>query len=181
MSAPERLAARLLATLARIERAVTFAAFMLLVAVLFGDVVLREITGTGMVWARQVAVYANLFLTLVGIGIASADGVHLRPRFADALLPSSWEPFLRLLQQLAMAAFCMAFAVIASAAVAETRLLVERTAMPAWPVWPFQVVIPVVFALAGLRHLAYAVFPRLAPAEVGEEAAPDAPREGAPP
>ncbi len=70
------------------ERPITFAAFLVLIVVLFADVITREVTGAGIIWARQIGVYANLLLTLVGIGIASAQGAHLRPRFADAWRPA---------------------------------------------------------------------------------------------
>jgi TRAP-type C4-dicarboxylate transport system permease small subunit len=134
-----------------------------LIIVLFADVVIREVTGTGFIWARQAGVYANLILTLVGMGIASAEGAHLRPRFADTWLPRAWEPALARLSQALMALFCLAFAAIGAEAVVETRLLDERTAMPPWPVWPFQLVIPLAFTVACLRHAAYAAFPRQAP------------------
>jgi TRAP-type C4-dicarboxylate transport system permease small subunit len=167
MSRAERVAGSALLRIAQAERAVTFAAFVVLVAVLFADVTMREITGAGLIWARQAGVYANLFLTLIGIGIASAAGAHLRPRFADRWLPRAWDRWLARVQDLLMSAFCLAFSLVAVAAVAETHMLGERTSLPDWPVWPFQSVIPAVFAVASLRHLAYAVFPRLAPGTTG--------------
>lgn len=173
----ERAAAAALAAVGRAERAVTFTAFVLLVAVLFADVASREVTGSGIVWARQLGVYANLVLTMVGIGIASADGAHLRPRFADRWLPAAWDARVERAAEGLMAAFCLAFAVVALAAVAETRALGERTPMPSWLVWPFQSVIPGVFLVAAARHAAFAAWPRLRPP------APDAvpPGGGAPP
>lgn len=160
----ERRAAAFLARVARVERAVTFAAFVALVAVLFADVLSRELTGAGLVWARQAGVWANLVLTMVGIGIASSAGAHLRPRFADGWLPAAWGPQLERLGEALMAAFCIAFASIAFFAVAETHALDERAAMPDWPVWPFQAVIPAVFVVAALRHALYAAWPGLRPA-----------------
>lgn len=172
----ERAAAAALAAVGRVERAVTFAAFVLLVAVLFADVVSREVTGSGIVWARQVGVYANLMLTMVGIGIASADGAHLRPRFADRWLPAAWDARVDRVAESLMAAFCLAFALVALAAVVETRALGERTPTPSWLVWPFQAVIPVVFIVAAARHAMFAAWPRLRPL------APDAvPPAGRPP
>ena len=84
----------LLDSLARFERLLAVLAFALLVAVVFLDVASRQLTGTGVHWALQIGVYANLVVVMLGLGIASADGAHLRPRFADDWLPSHWEPVL---------------------------------------------------------------------------------------
>lgn len=163
MSLDERVAWALLAALSRLERVVTIAAFLVLILVLFADVLSRELTGAGLTWARQIGVLANVFLTLVGIGIASAHGTHLRPRFADGWVSESWTPVLETLQDLLMAVFCMAVAAVATIAVRETFLLEERLAVLHWAVWPFQMVLPAVFMVASLRHGLMAVYPKLRP------------------
>ena len=61
------------------EKSITFFAFLVLVSVMFTDVAMREITGTGLHWSRQVGVYANLFVAMFGLGVASSEGAHLRP------------------------------------------------------------------------------------------------------
>lgn len=157
-------AARVLRMAGWAERQATFAAFMILVAVLFADVLSRELSGAGLLWARQLGVYANLVVTMLGLGVASASGAHFRPRFADDWLPATWEPWLVRLQEALMAAFCVGFALVAAVAVAETRALHERSSLPSWPVWPFQAVIPLAFLSAGTRHALLACWPQLRPA-----------------
>lgn len=166
-----RRAKVLLAALGRLERAITLSAFLVLVVVLFADVLSRELTGAGLTWARQMGVIANVFLTLVGIGIASAHGSHLRPRFADGWLPASWGPLLETVQDLLMAVFCLTVAAIAAIAVRETYLLEERFAVVHWAVWPFQLVVPAVFMVASVRHGLMAVYPTLRPEVSGPTAA----------
>jgi TRAP-type C4-dicarboxylate transport system permease small subunit len=148
-----------------IERGIAFIAFVLLIAVIFGDVASRELTGTGLHWARQAGVYANLFVVMFGIGIASADGAHLRARFADRWLPARWDDALSRIQHGLMALFCLGFAWLATQVVFESIALGERSVVLRIVVWPFQAVIPIVFALAVLRHGLYAVYPGLRPAE----------------
>lgn len=181
MSGAERNAGRVLAVLGRVERAVAVTAFAALVAILFADVLSRELTGSGLVWARQLAVYSNLLLTMFGIGVASADGAHLRPRFADRWLPRAWDAGLDRTAEALMSAFCLAFAAVAVAAVLETHALAERSPLPAWQVWPFQAVIPAVFCAAALRHALHAAFPRLRPVDPGAGAAGAAPGQGGTP
>lgn len=156
-------AERLLNGLARAERAITTTAFVVLIVVVFADVVSRELTGTGLHWARQAGVYANLFVVMFGLGVASAGGAHLRPRFADGWLPARFNEVLDRLQDAGMAVFCVAFAGIGIAVVAESFVLADRSVVLRIVVWPFQAVIPIAFTLAGLRHLAYAIFPELRP------------------
>lgn len=158
-----RIARAILERIGQLERAVAFSAFLVLIGVLFADVASREVTGAGITWARQIGIYANLFIILAGIGIASARGAHLRPRIADRWFPAPWNPLLDRLQDAFMAFFCLSLAILAALAVAETRLLDERTANPRWLVWPFQAFLPLTFLIACLRHALYAGIPGLAP------------------
>lgn len=157
------LFAATLERIGRFERAVTFGSFILLVIVVFADVLSREIAGTGLHWARQVGVYANLFVIMFGIGLASSTGTHLRPRFADGWLPASWSGVLDRLQDGLMALFCLGFVVVAAGMVYEGFELAERSAVLGIVIWPFQAVIPLVFALATFRHGIYALYPSLRP------------------
>jgi TRAP-type C4-dicarboxylate transport system permease small subunit len=158
------LFAATLERIGRFERAVTFGGFIVLIVVVFADVVSREIAGTGLHWARQVGVYANLFVIMFGIGLASSAGTHLRPRFADNWLPASWSGVLDRLQDGLMAIFCLGFAVVAVGMVYEGFELAERSAVLGIVIWPFQAVIPLVFGLATFRHGVYALYPALRPA-----------------
>ena len=147
------------------ERNVTFLAFAALVIVMFSDVAFREITGTGLHWSRQIGVYANLFVVMFGLGVASSEAAHLRPKFADTLLPDSLDPILNRIQEGLMFAFCLAFSIIAFEVVVETfnddvQSIVLRVA-----IWPFQMIIPVAFFLTSIRHLIYAIKPKLRPVQ----------------
>lgn len=154
---------RLLESLQRAERTIVIAAFVGMVGVVFADVLAREVTGIGLPWARQVGVYFNIAVVMFGIGLASASGSHLRPRFADAWLPSRWEPGLAFLQHALFALFCLAFAVVAADMVFTSFRLDERSEILRLPVWPIQAVIPLVFLIAALRHGIYAARPALRP------------------
>lgn len=168
----QQLIAATLSQIGRVERMVTFSCFMVLIAVVFADVVTRELVGTGLHWARQVGVYANLFVIMFGIGLASAAGTHIRPRFADQWLPASWSDALDRLQDGFMALFCAGFAVVATGIVYDGFVLSERSAVLGIVIWPFQAVLPLVFMVATFRHGAYALYPVLRPARAADAAAP---------
>ena len=151
--------------LGRLEKSVCVAAFAVLALLLFTDVLLREISGNGIAWAHQAGLYANLLVTVFGMGIAGGAGSHLRPRFADHWLPASWEPALQRLSWLVTALVLLAFALLALSLVLETRLLAEMATVLRIPLWPVQALIPLGFALTASRYLCYALQPSLAPAE----------------
>lgn len=153
----------------RFEQRVTFVCFLVLIGVVFADVVSREIGGTGLHWARQVGVYANLLVILFGIGLASAGGVHLRPRFADHWLPANWSGALDRIQDGVMALFCFAFAFVATGVVYDGYMLGERSAVLGILIWPFQAVLPIVFTVATFRHGVYALYPALRPQSADAE------------
>ena len=157
-----------LVALRRTEVFVTTAAFLVLIAVIFGDVVMRRVTGSGIVWAREVGVFANIVLTIIGIGLASADGTHLRPRVFDRLLPRSWDPFMTRLQEGLTAVGFGILAWIAFNVVQETIALDDRSIVLRWMVWPVQACLPLAFAAGCLRHGIYALNPALRPQERGE-------------
>jgi TRAP-type C4-dicarboxylate transport system permease small subunit len=104
---------------------------------------------------------------MIGFGMASSGGTHLRPRFADHWLPADWEPVLVRLQEAMMALFCLGFAVVAFQVLAQTYAIHERSVVLQVAVWPFQAVIPVVFVIAAVRHGLYAAQPQLRPVERG--------------
>jgi len=160
----------LLKRVERVERVVTFTCFLVLITAVFADVVSRQLSGAGLHWARQVGVYANVVVILFGIGLASAAGAHLRPRFADHWLPASWSGVLERMQDGVMALFCCIFAIVATGVVYEGFVLGERSAVLGIVIWPVQFVLPLVFAVATFRHGVYAWHPALRPVVTDSDA-----------
>jgi len=159
-----------LAAVSRVEQWLCFIAFMVMAGALFLDVLLRELLGNGLPWARQVGVYGNIVVALLGIGLASAQGSHLRPRFADTWTPARLEPLVLLLQHLVTALFFAGFALIAVQLVLESYALGEISTVLRTPIWPVQALLPLAFTLAALRHLTYALVSELRPvAELAKE------------
>lgn len=158
----------LLAAMRRAEVVLTTAAFVVLIAVIFGDVLMRRITGSGIVWAREVGVFANIVLTIIGIGLASADGTHLRPRVFDRLVPRSLDPAMTRIQESLTAIAFGVLAWIAFSVVQETIALDDRSIVLRWAVWPIQICLPLAFTAGFVRHGIYALDPTLRPHERGE-------------
>jgi TRAP-type C4-dicarboxylate transport system permease small subunit len=147
------------------ERWLAVTAFIVLVAVVFADVLSRELSGGGLYWASRVGVWANVLVVMAGFGLAASDGAHLRPRFADGWLPQSWAGALEFLQQITMALFCLAIAILSLWVVLGSWQLGEVDIDLFLPVWPVQAALPTAFFAAALRYSIYAFNPELRPTE----------------
>lgn len=167
-------AAALLQALRRAEQALTAAAFLVIVSVLALDIIGRELGGGGRIWATPVAVYANVLLAFIGMGVASAQGAHLRPRFLDSAVPRRWDGLFNRLSDAGFALFCLGAAALCVAMVRETIALEETDPVMGWPVWPFQCLLVAGFAAGALRHAVYAARPGLRPDPDAGEVAPPA-------
>jgi len=154
---------KILGRTAIVEQWCCLLAFIIMALALFLDIALRTIVGNGIPWSHQVGVYANMVVALVGIGLASTNGSHLRPRFADGLLPRRFEPVMARLQPLISALFFFLFAVLACQLVIETYGLQERSTVLRSVVWPVQLLLPLTFSIGALRYLLYAIYPTLQP------------------
>jgi len=161
------LARALLQVVEHVERALVILAFVLLTAVLFADVLSRELTGAGLYWAPQVGVWSNVVLVMAGFGLAAQGGAHLRPRFADNWLPAAWEPTLAVLQHVVMAFFCAALGSVALNVVLGSWRLGEVSLDLFLPIWPVQAALPIAFFVGAFKHGLYAFCPALRPVERG--------------
>jgi TRAP-type C4-dicarboxylate transport system permease small subunit len=165
-------AAQLLAGLRRFEQAATTLAFACMVLALGWDILGREVLGGGKIWATPIAVYANVLIAFVGMGIASAGGAHLRPRFLDKLAPSALDKTFDRFTDAGFALFCIGAGVLCWKVLRESMQLQETDPVLQWQIWPFQIILVVAFALGTLRHLIYALWPTLRPVAQGGENAP---------
>jgi TRAP-type C4-dicarboxylate transport system permease small subunit len=165
-------AALLLTGLRRFEQTATCLAFACMVLALGWDILGRELLGGGKIWATPVAVYANVVIAFVGMGVASAGGAHLRPRFLDKLAPPKMDTTFDRFTDAGFALFCIGAGVLCWKVLRESLQLQETDPVLQWQIWPFQITLVLAFALATLRHLIYAVWPTLRPASQGGENAP---------
>ncbi len=158
-------AAKLIDRINSAEKWLAVIAFVIMLGAIGADVIGRELLSQGIFGSVRVAVYALILCAMAGFGIATATGSHLRPRFADRLVPAPLQPSALRLGQVISAAILLVLAWAAWEMVAFTRLIEERDIALDTLVWPVQLTLPVAFALSALRHLFYATFPALMPEE----------------
>ena len=146
-----------------VEAAICVLAYAGTSVALMADVLARELLGNGIFGAQRFAVWANAVAGLLGFALVTAERGHLRPQFADALLPKSLAPHIERIGELVSTVICLALAWFAVQFVLSSARLGERGMAIPILVWPIQLVLPWMFFSSALRHLAFARWPALRP------------------
>ncbi|MBL8349080.1 MAG: TRAP transporter small permease [Burkholderiaceae bacterium] len=159
---------KLLQWLWRIEATICVVAFAGTAVALMADVLARELFGNGIFGAQRFAVWSNAIAGLLGFALVTAERGHLRPQFADALLPRALEPHVDRIGEVVSALICLGLFWFAVDFVLSSARLGERGMAIPILVWPIQLVLPWMFLSSALRHLAFAAWPLLRPAPRSE-------------
>jgi TRAP-type C4-dicarboxylate transport system permease small subunit len=154
---------RVLRGLWLLEATVCVLAFSITAIALMADVLGREFFGNGIFGAQRLAVWSTAVAGLVGFALVTAEAGHLRPRFADAWLPKSAEPYIERLADVISALVCIGLGWYAVDFVRNSAALGERGMAIPILVWPIQLVLPWMFFSSALRHLCFAGWPALKP------------------
>ncbi|MEZ5751706.1 MAG: TRAP transporter small permease subunit [Paracoccaceae bacterium] len=160
-----------------VEVWVAILAFSAIACLLIYDVLLREalmpllglvgIDGRGLVFygSQKIAVYLLVLGAFTGIGIATWTGAQLVPKVGQRLFPAAWDQSANRVADVFTFAFLTAVAVIAAIYVHDTYLSGQRgSSGVSIEIWKVQIAIPLGFASAAIRYLAFAIWPDLRPA-----------------
>lgn len=161
----EQTMRRLWGAVDRAERAAIVLVMLAMALILVGEVVMREIVGAGVLGGPQLATFLMIWGAYLGYGFATSEGAHMRPRFADGWFPASCAP---VVIRVGNVVSCLILSLMGLASIRFVRESFEfgETALAlGWATWPAQLILPLAFFLSALRHLTYAAFPRMNPAE----------------
>ena len=159
----------------RAECLVAVAAFGFIASILIIDVLGREFLGpiskalglnlgaTGVPSSQRMSVYALVVGSFCGIGIATATASHLVPRVAFGWIPKAWGPSADRLADLLSGAFLLGVTWYGLEFVQSSMSTDLRAPVLNWPVWPFQLAIPLGFFSAAVRYLCFAIWPAVRP------------------
>lgn len=156
------MASGLVAAVARLEQfgrqlesiaLVTMLSGMIVLAV--GQIVLREVFGTGIIWADELLKLMVLWLAMVGSIAACRDDRHIRIDVLSHLLPDWLVNMTRVLVDVFAAVVC---AVVAWHAWRYLQLEIEfeDVVLVDTPAWIAHVVVPLSFALLSYRFVVLA-------------------------
>jgi TRAP-type C4-dicarboxylate transport system permease small subunit len=164
-----RWAARVLAYVFMLESVIAVAGYAIVAGLLVVDVALRELVGTSVYGAQRISVYVMIITGFLGLGLAAAQGRHLRPRFADGLIPVGLTRAAPRLGDLIMTAVLLGFAWIGVRLVLEAHEFEDMARIIDIPLWYLHLIVPYAFATTALRYALFALYPALRPEEVSSE------------
>ena len=176
-------AARLLRTLTTAESIVAAIAYVIVAALLIGDVLGREgplAKGTwgaefvssligfefhtkGIFGATKMAVFAAIVAGFIGLSLATAANAHIRPAFMDFVFQGRAERGANRVGDAFACVFFCAAGVFAILFVMQSYEYKEKAAVIYWQLWPIQLVIPYAFFSTAIRHGVFAIWPGLKP------------------
>lgn len=169
MTSAPKWAERTLAFQFALESVFAVTGYFIVATLLVLDVGLRELFGSSIFGAQRMSVYVMIITGFLGLGLAAAQGRHLRPRFADALVPKRFEGLAMRIGDTIMCAALACFAWIAVHFVLEAREFEDMARIIEIPLWYLHLIVPYAFATTALRHGLFAAFPSLRPEEVSSE------------
>lgn len=155
----------LLLHLYRLEAAVAVLAYLIITIALMTDIVSREVFGQAIWGIQKVAVYGAVIAGLIGLGLATAKGKHIRPKFTDAWLPEHWQAAATRIGDLVA---CLTFLTAAWVSMELVQSSYEFNFLAPvldWPIWPFQLLLPYTFTSTAIRHAVFTLEPQLRPQE----------------
>lgn len=155
----------ILSALQRIEETLAVLAYVIVAALLIGDVLGREIFGASLLGAQKLAIYAAIVAGFIGLSLATSAGAHLRPEILDRVVPARYGQLVDRLGDGFAAAFFAGLGVVAVWFVIQSAEYGDRAAIFLFPLWPIQLVMPYAFFSCAYRHFAYALHPELKPHE----------------
>lgn len=162
------VARRFLAILFRVEAAVAALAFLTIALLLMADVTSRELAGSSIWGAQRISVYLMIVTGFLGLGLAADRGRHLRPRFADGLIPRSFTKAANRIGSLIMFAVFSWFAWLSVGFVMSAYKYGDLARTIKTPLWMIEMIVPYAFVSIALRYLFFAIWPALKPGEVDE-------------
>ena len=155
-----------LAVLFGIEGFVAVTSYLVIALLLLADVFSREVIGTSIWGVQRISVYLMIVTGFLGLGLAAAKGRHLRPRFADGLVPKAFSSVVDRIGSVLMMCVFGGFAIISVRFVHDTYAYGDTARTIGIPLWPIALIVPYSFSSTALRYLIYAIHPSLKPQEI---------------
>lgn len=177
-TAPPKWAHRLLLLWHKLEVNIAILAFSLIAVLLIYDVLEREFLAPiirtfgfdasrlTLYGSQKIAVYLLVIGAFTGIGVAAWTGAQLVPKAGHGVLPESWNAGMNRLADVFTTLFLFSAAYYGWVFVhGSYELGLKASGALSFNIWPVQAAVPLGFASAALRYLAFAIWPSVRPGE----------------
>jgi len=140
----------------RVEIGLLSALFLTIIAIGLVQIALRNFADGSLIWADAAMRAGVLWITMLAAVRAAAEARHIRIDVAAERLPEAVRPWLRRAMYLATALVCITLAA-ASVSLVELEYSFADIAFLGVPRWLVLAIIPLGFALMGLRFMLHAL------------------------
>ena len=142
--------------LATLEKGLLVTAVLIMIGIAVLQIILRNVFGFGIVWAEPLVRSMVLWSALLGAMLAARNNEHIKIDVLLPLLPSKVKRWVAHLMTLFAAGVCLLAGYFCLRFV-----LIEQefgaTAFAHLPNWLIALILPVAFAVMGMRYLAHAI------------------------
>ena len=147
---------RLLRVLEVVEDALLILILAGMMVLAAGQIVARNVVGSGMLWADPALRVMVLWVGLIGAMVATRYDKQISVDAVSRFLPDRWKAIVRVVTDLFTAAVS---AVVAWNAwrLAQDDRAAGTTLFASVPLWVCELILPVAFSVIALRYLVYAV------------------------
>ncbi len=153
--ADPRPGSRLVRVVGRLESGVLVIILGTMVVLAAAQIVLRNTTGGGLVWADPALRVLVLWIGMVGALAATRDDSHLTVDVVSRMLSATWKARVRVVTDLVTASVSGLVAWHAARLMIGDRQY-GLMAFGQVPVWVCEAILPIGFGLIAIRYLAYA-------------------------
>lgn len=149
--------------LGRFERLIAGLAYIVMTAMIAGEITVREFFGSTLLGSEKIAILSSVIAGFIGFALVTQSGRHLRVSAFDGLIPEPWRKARRRLSDLISAALLLGLTWIAFEFLRDSITFREKVEVLYIPRWPFQSVIAYAFLSSALKHLAFFLEPKTRP------------------
>ena len=140
----------------------------IMIVLAVGQIVQRNLFGSGFVWTDELLRILVLWLTMVGSIIASRTDHHIRMDLLLNFVAPLWQRRIKRTVHACTALACFTLS-WAAARFVMMEAEFDSLLLGDYPAWWFQIVLPVGFALIAWRYMLLTLWPREAADSLGDE------------
>jgi len=137
--------------IARVETYMAIAALSIMVAVAFGQIIMRTLFSQGFLWADVLLRQLVLWVGFLGASLATRRNAHIDVDVFTRMLPKKGKIISKFISNLIGAAVCIFLAEAALDFVRYEYELGESIRSLHLPIWVLQLILPFAFAMISVR------------------------------
>ena len=148
----------LLLWVTRAEDLLLVTCLVVMILLAFTNILLRNVTGGGIVWADRMLTQLVLWIAIMGGAVATRKNDHIRIDVVSHFIPDSYKPILHTLTDLFSACVCFMLAHASLMLVVTIEYPDHRMIIPHIESWVPMVVMPLGFCIMGIRFFRHTIF-----------------------